>query len=43
MLHEGMTKGGEDLLKSKRHTPPKWVYKKYETLSIDMEPLKPNS
>jgi hypothetical protein len=30
-------------LQHDKHTPPKWVYKKYEIQSINTEPLKPNS
>jgi hypothetical protein len=26
-----------------KHTPPKWLYQKYETWNANMEPLKPNS
>jgi hypothetical protein len=38
-----MIKVGVGPLQPKKHTPPKQVYRKYETWSIDMEPLKPNS
>jgi len=38
-----MTKGGVGPLQPKKHTPPKWVYQKYETWSTGVEPPKPNS
>jgi len=33
-----MTKGGTSPLHHEEHTLPKGVYKKYETLNMDMEP-----
>jgi hypothetical protein len=38
-----MTKEGVGPPQLEKHTHPKWVYRKYETLNIDMEPPKPNS
>jgi hypothetical protein len=38
-----MTKAGGGSFQPKKHTPPKYVYQKYETWNINIEPLKPNS
>jgi hypothetical protein len=38
-----MTERGVGPLQPKKHILPKWVYRKYEIWSIDMEPPKPNS
>jgi hypothetical protein len=43
MLHEGMTKGGVGPPQPEKYIPPKQVYQKYKTSSIDTKPLKPNS
>jgi len=38
-----MTKGGVGPFQLEKHILPKWVYKKYGTWSINIEPPKPNS
>jgi hypothetical protein len=42
-LHKSFTKGGVGFLQFKEHIPPKWVYRKYETLSTNTESPKHNS
>jgi hypothetical protein len=39
--HESMSKGGADPPQLEKHTPPKLVYRKYETWNTNMEPPKP--
>jgi hypothetical protein len=38
-----MTERGMGPLQLEKHTPPKLVYQKHKTWSLDTEPPKPNS
>jgi hypothetical protein len=42
-LHKGMTKRGVGPLQLEKHTPPKLVYQKHKTWSLNTKPPKPNS
>jgi len=42
-LHVNMIETSVGPPQSKKHTHPKWVYKKYETYNTNMESPKPNS
>jgi hypothetical protein len=43
MLHVNMIEASVGPPQSKKHTHPKWVYRKYETCNTNMESPKPNS